>query len=524
MALAFDADAHLLSSHVKRFPTVLWLCLLLALAGPLPASDVAYYAPSDIRPPAIQREFRGIWVAAVSNIDWPSKPGLPVAEQQKELRSILDLAVKCHLNAVILQMRPSCDALYESKLEPWSEYLTGQMGKPPEPYYDPLNFAIKEAHERGLELHAWFNPYRARHSSAKSPVAANHISRTKPQLVKNYGGNLWLDPAEPAVQAHALNVIHDVVKRYDIDGVHIDDYFYPYQVKDGKGRLMDFPDWQSWLRYKKSGGKLERNDWRRDNVNKFIEKLYHTIKAEKPWVKFGISPFGIWRPGYPKEIRGLDSYEQLYADARKWLEEGWCDYLSPQLYWGVSEPAQSYPLLLKWWTEQNKLGRHIWPGNNLDKIGVKWPISDFEKQIELTRQQDGATGNVFWHSKTLAANPGKLQELLADKLYAEPALIPASPWLKNTTSPKPQLLIQSTGSNGDLNINWSIEPGTEVENWALQLRRNGRWETHVFSGYMNRAKIKGQNGRNAEIIAISAMDRFGNLSDPRVFAASGIRP
>lgn len=503
---------------VNSLPRNRWWLAWLALISFSLSTIAASYQPMDIKPPAIQREFRGVWIAAVANIDWPSQKGLSSADQQKELRDLLDLAVKMNLNSIILQMRPACDALYASKLEPWSEYLTGTMGKAPEPYYDPLEFAIEEAHKRGLELHAWFNPYRARHTGAKSPVASNHISVTRPDLVKKYGSYLWMDPAEREVQEHSLNVIRDVVRRYDVDGIHIDDYFYPYKVKDGQGRLVDFPDDASWAKYQKSGGKLARDDWRRENVNTFVENLYKMIKSEKPWVKFGISPFGIWRPGFPKEIKGLDSYQELFADSRKWLEQGWCDYYTPQLYWGVSETAQSYPLLLDWWVSINDKKRHIWPGNTLDKIDSKWPLADLQQQLELTRKQKGSTGNVFWHSKPLAANKGKVQELLENKLYADDALIPASPWLSQTVPPKPKLLVQNVSASGDVELQWSIEAGNPVQNWALQIKRGSQWETRIYGAGTTRVKVKAPSGKGADVIALTAVNRYGNASAPIVFA------
>jgi len=280
----------------------------------------------------LPREFRGVWVASVGNIDWPSRPGLPVEQQQAELIRILDTAVALGLNAVIFQVRPAADALYVSPLEPWSEYLTGTMGQPPQPLYDPLEFAIREAHLRGLELHAWFNPYRARHPSGRSPISPDHLSRTRPDLVKRYGTHLWMDPGEPEVQDRTVEVIVDVVRRYDIDGVHIDDYFYPYQERNRSGRLIAFPDDESYRRYRAVGGDLPRDDWRRENVNTLVARLYREIKEAKRWVKFGISPFGIWRPGYPPSVQGLDAYGTFFAEARKWLANGCVDYFSPQLY------------------------------------------------------------------------------------------------------------------------------------------------------------------------------------------------
>ena len=232
--------------------------LLAFMASPL---EAAHAVKPDLTavPPKPMREFRGVWVATVANMDWPSKPGLSTDEQQREMIAILDRARELKFNAIILQVRTSCDAFYPSELEPWSEYLTGQQGKAPEPFYDPLKMWIEQAHARGLELHAWFNPFRARHPAATTN-AANHISKTHPEWVKQYGKYQWLDPGEPATREHTLRVIRDVVAKYDVDGVHFDDYFYPYPEKG-----EDFPDEASWQRYQKSGGKLSRADWRRSN-------------------------------------------------------------------------------------------------------------------------------------------------------------------------------------------------------------------------------------------------------------------
>jgi uncharacterized lipoprotein YddW (UPF0748 family) len=299
----------MLSTHKILRPSAAFL--VLALVGSVIQSLALAEAPP------VEREFRGLWVATVDNVDWPSKRGLTTREQKEELTGILDLAVKLNMNAIVLQVRPCCDAIYDSKIEPWTEYLTGQMGKAPRPYYDPLAFAVEEAHKRGLELHAWFNPYRARIKDSKSPVSRNHVSVTHPELVRSYGKYLWLDPTEQATRDYSLSVIMDVVRRYDIDGVHFDDYFYPYPEKAANNIEMDFPDDASWRRYQKTGGKMSRNDWRRDNVNQFVQAVYEGIKQEKPWVKFGISPFGIWQPKYPAGIAGFNSYDKLYCDSRK---------------------------------------------------------------------------------------------------------------------------------------------------------------------------------------------------------------
>ena len=396
--------------------------------------------------PAVAREFRGVWVASVDNIDWPSRRGLSTCDQQAELIALLDRAVALHLNAIILQVRPAADALYASRLEPWSEYLTGVQGRAPSPWYDPLAFAVQEAHARGLELHAWFNPYRARQSRAKSPPSASHVARTMPSLVKSYGPYLWMDPGEPAIRRRTLAVVLDVVRRYDIDGVHIDDYFYPYQEYDRRGRVIDFPDTRSWKRYRKGGGRLARADWRRHNVDELVKQLYTGVHAVKPWVKFGISPFGIWRPGNPPSITGYDAYERLYGDSRKWLRSGWVDYYTPQLYWPIAQIPQSYPTLLGWWVEQNEKGRHMWPGNYTNKVGPGrdqgWAADEVLEQIRITRAQPGATGNVHFSMTAFLGENDSLATRLATGLYAEPALVPATPWLGAATPATPVLRLR----------------------------------------------------------------------------------
>ena len=382
---------------------------------------------SNLIPPKLPREFRGVWIATVANIDWPSKPGLSTADQKKELVAILDRAAQLKLNAVMFQVRPACDAMYASKIEPWSEYLTGTMGKAPQPFYDPLAFAIEQAHKRGLELHAWFNPYRAHHFQTVSPISANHISRTHPNLVRSYGKYLWLDPGEPEVQDYSLSVVMDVVKRYDVDGVHFDDYFYLDPQDAGAGN-QDFPDDASWKKYGERSG-LSRDDWRRENVNSFIERVYHSIKAMKPWVKFGISPRGIWRPGNPPQIKGRDAYATLFADSRKWLAKGWVDYLAPQLYWPIEQRDQSFPALLDWWTKQNLKDRDIFAGIAAFNA-PRWTPEEIPNQIRLVRKQNGAGGYIFYSAKSLMSNT-PLTEKLEHEINLQPAL---TPWHRKMNS------------------------------------------------------------------------------------------
>lgn len=384
--------------------------------------------------PPIDREFRGVWIPTVANLTWPSKPGLSVAEQQAELLALLDEALELNQNAVILQVRPACDAFYPSEIEPWSEYLTGLQGRAPSPFYDPLDFAVTEAHRRGLELHAWFNPFRPRSLVIAAPASESHVSKRRPEWVRQYGRLLWLDPGEPEVRDYTLRVVLDVVQRYDIDAVHFDDYFYPYPEKDKKGKYLDFPDDASWERHGKETG-LGRSDWRRRNVDTFVQRVYEEIHVMKPQVKLGISPFGIWRPNHPETIFGLDAYEVLYADARKWLREGWCDYMAPQLYWTIDDSPTSFPILLDWWVKQSEQERHVFPGLNALKVGDEWPVNQISRQIEFTRTQPRAGGQILWSANAYRNNKAFKDEL-GSEVYAEPALVPRFDWLDATPPPR----------------------------------------------------------------------------------------
>jgi uncharacterized lipoprotein YddW (UPF0748 family) len=465
--------------------------LLLAIGVPGQAAD----------PPPVPREFRGVWVATVSNIDWPSKKGLPADAQQAELRALLDRAVALKLNAVVLQIRPMCDALYKSDLEPWSEFLTGTPGK--DPGYDPLELAVREAHLRGLELHAWFNPYRAKAPSATSEVPDNHLIKKRPDLAKPYGKHHWLNPTHPDVADHTLKVILDVVRRYDVDGVHLDDYFYPYSENDADGKPIPFPDDDTWAAYRKGGGKLARNDWRRDAVDRFVERLYAGVKKEKKWVKVGISPFGIWRPGNPPGIEGFDQFDRLYADPKKWFHEGWVDYLTPQLYWPIAQEKQSYPKLLAWWAEQNAKKRHLWPGNIPSRVTGKekgWPAAEIAEQVKATRAQPGATGNIHFSMRPLMHNTGGVADALAGA-YAEPALVPASPWLDDRPPAKPTV----TRDGQELRITPTGEP---VRLFVVRTRTGDKWETTFRPADGEKAATIKLPA--ADEVRVSAADRVGN--------------
>ncbi len=461
-------------------------------------------------PPAPAREFRAAWIATVANIDWPSRPGLPVATQKKEMIEILEKAKELNLNAIVFQARPACDTFYASEIEPWSDFLTGEQGKAPVPFYDPLEFIIQECHNRGMELHAWVNPYRAFHPSTKGALSEKHITKTNPEMAVPYGKHIWLDPGNKTVQDFCNSVVMDIVKRYDVDGIHLDDYFYPYREKDANGHMIEFGDETSWMEFVGEGGTISRDDWRRQNVNNFIERSYKSIKAAKPWVKFGVSPFGIWQPGNPRQIQGFNAYEQIYCDSKKWLTEGWLDYVAPQLYWKIEAPAQSYPVLLKWWVDQNTHGRHIWVGNFTSRVNAEWQPLEIVNQIKATREQVGATGNIHFSMKALQRH-GNLSDLLMKEVYGHQALIPEMTWAKSTPLGKPTVKITKEG--GKINVTWEAADNEKVAQWALQKRVKGEWVLQVLPGTANSITFAEANlAALPDFVAITGVNRYGLLS------------
>ncbi|MCY1065744.1 family 10 glycosylhydrolase [Nannocystis sp. RBIL2] len=376
--------------------------------------------PQQLVPVAHTRELRAVWVATVSNINFPSATGLSAAALQDELLAILDTVQAAGLNTVVFQVRPECDAVYSSDLEPWSRYLTGEQGE--DPGVDPLQFLIDEGHARGIEVHAWLNPYRAK-ANANHALADNHVASLLPQYAYEYSTFLWMDPGAKEVQDLLLAVVADLVTRYDVDGIHFDDYFYPYPV-DG----VDFPDDTTWEAYQGGGGQLSRADWRRDNVNAMVQAVGDTVADIAPHVRYGISPFGIYRPGIPEGINGFDQYEGLYADPLLWMQEGWVDYLAPQLYWPTTQAAQAYGKLIEWWSSITGGGRYIFAGNYLSKLGTedKWSLDEFKQEILLSRQyaEQGSQGNIFFQIAPLQDNLLGVTDALRAEFYATPALTP----------------------------------------------------------------------------------------------------
>jgi uncharacterized lipoprotein YddW (UPF0748 family) len=476
---------------------------------PVTKSEVVNKTPKAIA------EFRAAWVATVANINWPSKPGLPVEQQQREAIELLDFLKDHHFNAVIFQVRPQADALYKSNFEPWSYYLTGKQAQAPVPYYDPLEFWTEAAHDRGLELHVWLNPYRAYHPAGKE-ISDQSIVKTNPELVvKLKEGYYWMDPAQKGTQDRTTNVVMDLVKRYDIDGVHFDDYFYPYPEYN-KGE--DFPDSVSWNAYQKNGGKLSRGDWRRESVNTLIERIYKEIKNEKPYVKFGVSPFGIWRPGYPESIEGFDQYDKLYADAKLWLNKGWVDYFAPQLYWPINKIPQSFPVLLGWWQKENTMGRHLWPGISVGRDTSFKTVNETINQIMISRGMVPASKGVIHWSISSDIKNTNLASALLEGVYRQQALVPPSSWLDDTKPATPAVTTTQQGDN--IIIDWIPKEDKDAFKFVVYYKYGDQWSYQVLTRKDRSTSLKKYTGNNPSKniltqVAVTTVDRTGNESEWR---------
>jgi uncharacterized lipoprotein YddW (UPF0748 family) len=516
---------------------------LLAACAPRATTAPMWPTPVDLPSPPV-REFRGVWIATVSNIDWPSVASRGDSARQKaDLRTLLDRAQAMGLDAVIFQVRSGADALYRSKLEPWAGLLSGTPGA--DSGWDPLAFAIDEAHARGLELHAWFNPYRAGGARDSLLLPSDHVFRTHRDLVRVYGASLWMDPGDPAVPARTLAAMTDVVRRYDVDGVHIDDFFYPYPIADSSQRIVDFPDSATWAARASNG--MSRADWRRENVNRFVERMYAEVHRAKPWVKVGISPFGIWRPGSPPQVKGLDAYDAIYADSKLWLGRGWADYFVPQLYWAIDPPAQSFTALLDWWTspEQNPLGRPIWPGlasyrvdttalrpdsaalpRIADTTTFAYRPDEIVRELRETRAraERGATGEVFYNaSSVLVRAGGALGTRVRDSVYTMPALVPPAPWLGAGAPGRPTIRAVDASDDGGtraLVAHVAAARGEPTRWWAVAWRVDSAWTPaeRVWGAATTIRRTLPNASSRVDGLAVWPVSRTGVLGEPALWA------
>jgi uncharacterized lipoprotein YddW (UPF0748 family) len=368
-------------------------------------------------------EFRGVWVASVDNIDWPSKGNYNTDSQKMEFINLLDMHKSNGMNAMVVQIRPATDAFYPSPYEPWSEWLTGNQGHPPIPYYDPLEFMIAQTHKRGMEFHAWMNPYRAEFAIGKSTIAGTHVTKLHPDWFLEYGDKKYFDPGNKQVQLYVTAVVKDIVSRYAVDAIHFDDYFYPYRIT-GK----EFPDDEKYIRY---GNGMSKDDWRRSNVDSIILMLSKAIKKENKNCQFGISPFGVWRniekdPDGSDTRAGQTNFDDLYADILLWLRKGWIDYVAPQIYWEFEQKAAPYQTVLDWWSTHT-FGKNCYIGLGIYKANSNAAWKDktqLPRQIEALRKTPNIQGMIFFSSKTFTKNPNGWSDSLRLNYFAVPAKTP----------------------------------------------------------------------------------------------------
>jgi uncharacterized lipoprotein YddW (UPF0748 family) len=468
-------------------------------------------------------EFRAVWVATVVNIDWPSTPNLQVSEQKQEVIELLDLYKSLGMNTVILQVRPAADAFYASELEPWSRYLSGTQGKAPAPFYDPLHFWVEQCHARGIELHAWLNPYRVT-QKLDEPLSVNHVAFEHPEWIVKYGDRLYFDPGQPGARKFVVKVVKDIVTRYDVDAIHFDDYFYPYPLPE------PFPDTMSFRLYGR--GFLEENiaDWRRENVDITIQELNQTIKATKPWVKFGISPFGVWRnkdmdPLGSDTKAGATNYDHLYANIIKWQEQGWIDYCLPQLYWRIGHPLVDFVHLANWWSVHT-YGRAMYVGHGLYRMNKNseieaWTSADqLTDQIKVLRSIPEIQGSAYFSSKHFKRDLMGFQDSLINNYYQKPAIVPPMRWIDHT----PPHALKKLKKRGR-KIKWetleTTDPMNKAWKYVIYLNEenqkfnpeNGELIFEITTG--NSYKFNRINRKRKRYqVRVSVLDRLNNESRP----------
>ena len=479
------------------------------------------------KPIGPKREFRAVWVATVDNIDWPSRKGLSSEVQQQDFRTLLDKQKSYGMNAVLVQVRAAADAFYARSKEPWSEWLTGEQGKAPDPYYDPMTFMIQESHQRGLEFHAWLNMNRGAHKVSKS-IADNHITKTKPEWFLSYGGYKLFNLGIPEVRTYITDIVVNIVQNYDVDGIHFDDYFYPYTESNEKLR-----DEATFKRYNDGFKNIE--DWRRHNVNLVVKNVSEAIKREKPKVKFGISPSAVWRNASTDPIGsatqgGQPSYDNLYADTRKWVKEGWLDYITPQIYFSFEFEKVPYKVMTDWWIK-NSFGRHLYIGHGAYRVKagskeIGWEKgSQISNQIRYNRTKPQIAGSIFFSAKSLNNNELSVSDSLR-KLYYYPALMPTMPWKDKIPPNAPQnVKIQKVADLG-VSITWELpatlpKDGDEVQAFVVY-----RFDENEQINLENPAKIlqivrnegilscpdKTLNREKLYIYVVTALDRLQNES------------
>ena len=467
--------------------------------------------------PYPKREFRGAWIQAVNG----QFRGIPTEKLKQTLIDQLNSLQGAGINAIIFQVRPEADALYASQLEPWSRFLTGVQGQAPSPYWDPMQFMIDECHKRGMEFHAWINPYRVK-TSLKSELAANHLYNIHPEWFVTYNNQVYFDPALPESRRHICMVVADIVSRYDVDAIHMDDYFYPYPAKG-----VDFPDDASFARY--GGGFTNRADWRRSNVNILIQKIHETIRGLKPWVKFGISPFGIYRneknDPLGSKTNGLQNYDDLYADVLLWARNGWVDYNIPQIYWQIGHPAADYETLVKWWAK-NTENRPLFIGqsvmNTVQNADPKNPsINQLPRKMALERAYQTIGGSCQWPASAVVENAGKYRDALVQEYHKYPALVPVFDFMDDKAPGKVRKVKKVWTEDGYM-LFWTAPKAKDEMDRAVQYvvyRFDGKEKvniddaSHIVAITRNNFyKLPYDDGKTKYRYVVTALDRLHNES------------
>ena len=467
--------------------------------------------------PYPKREFRGAWIQAVNG----QFRGIPTEKLKQTLIDQLNSLQGAGINAIIFQVRPEADALYASQLEPWSRFLTGVQGQAPSPYWDPMQFMIDECHKRGMEFHAWINPYRVK-TSLKSELSPNHLYNIHPEWFVTYNNQLFFDPALPESRRHICMVVADIVSRYDVDAIHMDDYFYPYPAKG-----MDFPDDASFARY--GGGFTNRADWRRSNVNILIQKIHETIRGLKPWVKFGISPFGIYRneknDPLGSKTNGLQNYDDLYADVLLWARNGWVDYNIPQIYWQIGHPAADYETLVKWWAK-NTENRPLFIGqsvmNTIQNADPKNPsMNQLPRKMALERAYQTIGGSCQWPASAVVENAGKYRDALVQEYHKYPAFVPVFDFMDYKAPGKVRKVKKVWTEDGYM-LFWTAPRAKDEMDRAVQyvVYRFGDKErvniddaSHIVAVTRNNFyKLPYKDGKNKYRYVVTALDRLHNES------------
>jgi uncharacterized lipoprotein YddW (UPF0748 family) len=467
--------------------------------------------------PYPKREFRGAWIQAVNG----QFRGIPTEKLKQTLIDQLNSLQGAGINAIIFQVRPEADALYASQLEPWSRFLTGVQGQAPSPYWDPMQFMIDECHKRGMEFHAWINPYRVK-TSLKSELSPNHLYNIHPEWFVTYNNQLFFDPALPESHRHICMVVADIVSRYDVDAIHMDDYFYPYPAKG-----MDFPDDASFARY--GGGFTNRADWRRSNVNILIQKIHETIRGLKPWVKFGISPFGIYRneknDPLGSKTNGLQNYDDLYADVLLWARNGWVDYNIPQIYWQIGHPAADYETLVKWWAK-NTENRPLFIGqsvmNTIQNADPKNPsMNQLPRKMALERAYQTIGGSCQWPASAVVENAGKYRDALVQEYHKYPALVPVFDFMDDKAPGKVRKVKKVWTEDGYM-LFWTPPKAKDEMDRAVQYvvyrfddkeKVNIDDASHIVAVTRNNFyKLPYKDGKNKYRYIVTALDRLHNES------------